>query len=141
MQLKAKVARHSGRLEALHSIWPDLQKLKQLGQEVQEAKVKMNQIEKAVKGLQRKREVEEGEHRSTGQLFLELREVGKEVQVVDSLQRKVEQLEEKLAELKGKVRECKAGARSLEAVRKEAENASRISLGATSRHCKFGQPC
>ena len=34
--------------------------LKQLGQEVQEAKVKMNRIEKAVKGLQR--EVEEGEH-------------------------------------------------------------------------------
>ena len=70
--LKAKVARHSGRLEVLHSIWPDLQMLKQLGQEVQEAKVKMNRIEKAVKGLQR--EVEEGEHRSMGELVLELRE-------------------------------------------------------------------
>ena len=44
--------------------------LKQLGQEVQEAKVKMNWTEKAVKGLQREREVEEGE------LVLELREVG-----------------------------------------------------------------
>ena len=45
-------------------------------------------------------------------------EVGEEVQVVDSLQRKVEQVEEKLVELGGKVMECKAGARSLEAVRK-----------------------
>ena len=36
----------------------------------------MNRIEKAVKGLQREREVEEGEHRSTGELVLELREVG-----------------------------------------------------------------
>ena len=128
--LKAKVARHSGRLEALHSIWPDLQMLKQLGQEVQEAKVKMNRIEKAVKGLQW--EVEEREHRSMGELVLELREVGEEVQVVESLQREVEQLEEKLAELGGRVREGGAGARSLEAVRKKAEDASRISLGATS---------
>ena len=55
-------------------------------------------------------------------------------------QREVDQLEEKLAELGGRVREGRAGARSLEAVRKEAEDASRISLGATSRHCKFGQP-
>ena len=39
------------------------------------------------------------------ELVLELREVGEEVQVVDSLQRKVEQLEEKLAELRDKVRE------------------------------------
>ena len=70
---------------------------KQLGQEVQEAKVKMNRIEKAVKGLQW--EVEEREHRSMGELVLELREVGEEVQVVESLQREVEQLEEKLAEL------------------------------------------
>ena len=54
--------------------------LKQLGQEVQEAKVKMNRIEKAVKGLQRELEVEEGEHRSTGELVLELKEVGEEVQ-------------------------------------------------------------
>ena len=67
-----------------------------------------------------------------GELVLELREVGEEVQVVDSLQRKVEQLEEKLVELGGTVRECKAGARSLEAVRKEAEDVSWISLGATS---------
>ena len=104
---------------------------KQLGQEVQEAKVKMNRTEKAVKGLQREREVEEGEHRSTGELVLELREVGEEVQVVDSLQRELEQLE-KLAELGGKVREGGAGARSLEAVRKEAEDVSRISIGATS---------
>ena len=50
--------------------------LKQLGQEVQEAKVKMNRTEKAVKGLQRECEVEEGEHRSMGELVLELREVG-----------------------------------------------------------------
>ena len=74
--LKAKVARQSCWLEELHSIWPDLQMLKQLGQEVQEAKVKMNRTEKAVKGLQREREVEEGEHRSTGELVLERREVG-----------------------------------------------------------------
>ena len=74
--LKAKVARQSGWLEALHSIWPELQMLKQLGQE---AKVKMNRIEKAVKGLQRELEVEEGEHRSTKELVLELREVGEEV--------------------------------------------------------------
>ena len=74
--LKAKVARQSGWLEALHSIWPELQMLKQLGQEVQEAKVKMNRTEKAVEGLQREREVEEGEHRSTGDPVLELREVG-----------------------------------------------------------------
>ena len=46
------------------------------GQEVQEAKVKMNRTEKAVKGLQKEREVEEGEHRSTGELVLELKEVG-----------------------------------------------------------------
>ena len=52
--------------------------------------------------------------------------------MVDSLQREVEQLEEKLAELGGSVREDGAGARSLEAVRKEAEDESRISLGATS---------
>ena len=37
--LKAKVARQSGHLEVLHSIWPDLQMLKQLGQEVQDAKL------------------------------------------------------------------------------------------------------
>ena len=73
--------------------------LKQLGQEVQEEKVKMNQIEKAMKGLQRELEVEEGEQRSTGELVLELKEMGEEVQVVESLQRKVEQLEERLAEL------------------------------------------
>ena len=70
--------------------------------------------------------------RSTEELVLELREVGDEVQVVDSLQRQLEQVEEKLAELGGKVREGGAGARSLEAVRKEAEDVSRISLGATS---------
>ena len=99
---------------------------------MQEAKVKMNRTEKAVKGLQRELEMEEGEHRSTGELVLELREVGEEVQVVESLQREVEQLEEKLAELGGRVREGRAGARSLEVVRKEAEDASRISLGATS---------
>ena len=92
----------------------------------------MNQFEKALKGLQRVVEVEEGEHRSTKDLVLERREVGKEVQVVDSLQRKVEQLEEKLVKLGGKVRECKAGARSLDAVMKEAEDVSWISLGATS---------
>ena len=40
------MARQSGRLEALYSIWPDLQMLKQLWQEVQEAKVKMNRTEK-----------------------------------------------------------------------------------------------
>ena len=49
--MKAKVARQSGRLEALHSIQPDLRMLKQLGREVQEAEVKMNQFEKALKGL------------------------------------------------------------------------------------------
>ena len=58
--------------------------LKKLGREVQEVKVKVNQFEKAVKGLQRELEVEEGEHRSTKELVLELREVGEEVQVVDS---------------------------------------------------------
>ena len=71
---------------------------------------------------------------------MELREVGEEVQVVESLQREVEQLEEKLAELEDRVREGGAEAGSLETVRKEAEDASRISLVATSRHCKFGQP-
>ena len=55
------------------------------------------------------------------------------MQVVEFFQREVEQLEEKLAELGSRVREGRAGARSLEAVRKEAEDA-------TSRHCKFGQP-
>ena len=58
--------------------------LKQLGHEVQEAKVKMKQLEKAVKGLKRELEVEEGDNRSTEELVLELREVGKEVQLVDS---------------------------------------------------------
>ena len=82
--LKSKIARQSGWLEALHSIWPDLRMLKQLGQEVQEAKVKVNQFEKALKGLQRVLEVEEGEHRSTKELVLELRKMGDEVQVVDS---------------------------------------------------------
>ena len=77
------MARQSGRLEALYSIWPNLQMLKQLWQEVQEAKVKMNRIEKAVKGFQR--EVEEGEHRSMGELVLELRKVGEEVQVVEAI--------------------------------------------------------
>ena len=42
--------------------------------------MKMNRIEKAVIGLQRELEVEEGEHRSTGELVLELKEVGEEVQ-------------------------------------------------------------
>ena len=65
-------------------------------------------------------------------MVLELREVGEEVQVLNSLQRKVEQLEEKLAGLRDKVRECKAGARSLEAVKKDAEDVSWIYLGATS---------
>ena len=58
--------------------------LKQLGHEVQEAKVKMKQLEKAVKGLKRELEVEEGDNRSTEELVLELREVGEEVQLVDS---------------------------------------------------------
>ena len=107
--MKAKVARQSGRLEALHSIRPDLRMLKQLGREVQEAEVKINQFEKALKGLQRVVEVEEGEQRSIK-----------------------EQVEEKLVELGGKVKECKAGARSLEAVRKEVEDVSWISLGAAS---------
>ena len=98
-RLEAKVARQSSWLEALHRIRPDLQMQKQLGQEVQEAEVKMKQLEKAVKGLQRELEVEEGEHGSTDELVLELREVDEEVQVVDSHQREVEQLEEKLAEL------------------------------------------
>ena len=60
-RLEAMVARQSGRL---HSIRPDLQILKQLGWEVKEAKVKMKQLEKAVKGLPRELEVEEGEHGS-----------------------------------------------------------------------------
>ena len=98
-----------GQLEALHSIWPDLQMLKQLGPEVQEAEVKMNQFENIVKGLQRELEVEEGEHRSTGELVLELKEVGEDVQVVESLQRELEPLEEKLAELGSRVREGHLG--------------------------------
>ena len=61
--------------------------LKQLGREVQEAEVKMKQLEKAVKWLQWELEVEVGEHGSTEELVLELREVGEEVQVVDSLWR------------------------------------------------------
>ena len=97
-RLEAKVARQGGRLEVLHRIRPDLQMLKQLGWEVQEAEVKMKQLEKAVKGLQRELTVEEGEHGSTKDLVLELSEVGKEMQVVDSHQREVEQLEEKLVE-------------------------------------------
>jgi chromosome segregation ATPase len=123
-RLKAKVARQSGRLEALHRVRSDLQMLKQLGREVQEANGKIKQLEKAVIGLQRELEVEEGEHRSTEELVLELREVGEEVQVVDSYQRKVEQLEEKLTELGGKVRECGAGASSLEAVGREVKEAA-----------------
>ena len=95
-RLEAKVARQSGRLEVLHRIRPDLQMLKQLGREA-EAEVKMKQLEKAVKGLQRELEVEKGEHGSTEELVLELSEVGAEVQVVGSQQREVEQLEEKLA--------------------------------------------
>ena len=62
------------------------------------------------------------------------------MQVVEFFQREVEQLEEKLAELGDRARKGRAGARTLEAVRKEAEDASRISLGATCRHGKFGQP-
>ena len=54
------------------------------------------------------------------------------MQVVEFFQREVEQLEEKLAELGGRVRKGRAGARTLEAVRKEAEDVSWISLGATS---------
>ena len=54
------------------------------------------------------------------------------MQVVEFFQREVEQLEEKLAELGGRVREGGAGAGSLETVRKEAEDASRISLVASS---------
>ena len=46
--------------------------------------------------------MEEGEHRSTKELVLKLREMDDEVQLVDSLQRKVERLEEKLPELGGK---------------------------------------
>ena len=37
-----------------------------------------------MKGLKRELEVEEGDNRSTEELVLELREVGKEVQLVDS---------------------------------------------------------
>ena len=50
-RLEANVAKQSGRLEALHSIRPDLQMPKQLGWEVQEAKVKMKQVEKASEQL------------------------------------------------------------------------------------------
>ena len=66
----------------------------------------------------------EGEHRSIEELVQELREVGEEVQVRDSLQREVEQLEEKLADLGGEVREGGARARSLE-VKMEAKDVSR----------------
>ena len=83
-RFEAKVAMQSSWLKALHRIWPDLWMLKQLGREVWEAKVKMKQLEKAVKGLKRELEVEEGDNRSTEELVLELREVGKEVQLVDS---------------------------------------------------------
>ena len=76
------MARQSGRLEALHSIQPDLRMLKQLGREVQEAEVKINQFEKALKGLQRVVEVEE--HRSTKELVLKLRKIDNEVHAVDS---------------------------------------------------------
>ena len=44
----------------------------------------MNRTEKAVKGLLRELELEEGEHRCTVELVLELRKVGEEVQVVES---------------------------------------------------------
>ena len=43
--------------------------------------------------------------RPAEELVLELREVGEEVQVMNSLQREVEQLDEKLTELGGKARE------------------------------------
>ena len=59
--------------------------------------------------MQGELEVEEGEHGSMGKLFLELKEVGEEVQVVESLQREVEPLEEKLAELGSRVREGHLG--------------------------------
>ena len=100
--------------------------------------MKMKQLEKAVKGLQRELEVEEEEHGLTEELLLELREVGEEVLLVDSHQREVEQLEEKLAELGGKVREGGAGARSLEAVGREAKDVSRKlqSARANLTNCK-----
>ena len=105
---------------------------------MQEAKVKLNRIDKAVKSLQRECEVEEGEHRSMGELVLELREVGEYVHVVEFFQREVEQLEEKIAELEGKVREGRAGARSLEEVGREAKDVSRKlqSARANLTNCK-----
>ena len=93
----------------------------------------MNRTEKAVKGLQREREVEEGEHRSTGELVLELREVSEVVQVVESLQREVEQLEEKLAELGSRVREGHLGLQHTSGIRQFIEGASRAPPGCRRR--------
>ena len=73
--LKAKVARQSGWLEALYLARPpDAEAAGAGGANV--ANVKMNRIDKAVKGLQRELEVEEREQRSTGELVLELKEMG-----------------------------------------------------------------
>ena len=69
--------------------------------------------------------MEEGEHRSIEELVQELREVGEEVQLRDSLQREEEQLEEKLADLGGEVRKGGARDRSLEEVKMKAKDVSR----------------
>ena len=116
--LEAKVTKHSGRLDALQRVRPDIQALKQLGEEVKEAEKKMDLLDKDVKKLRDGLEDEEAEHTDVEVAVTELREVAEDVQIVDGLRRELEQLEEKLEDLRleagGDV-----GERSLEVVRRE----------------------
>ena len=94
--LEAKVTKHSGRLDALQRVRPDIQALKLLGEEVKEAEKKMELLDKEVKRLHNGLEDEELEHTEVENAVTELREVSEDVQIVDGLRRELEQLEERL---------------------------------------------
>ena len=49
--LDAEVTKHNGWLDALQRVRPDIQVLKQLGEEVKEAEKKMEALDKEVKKL------------------------------------------------------------------------------------------
>ena len=116
--LEAKVTKHSGRLDALQRVRPDIQALKLLGEEVKEAEKKMELLDKEVKRLHNGLEDEELEHTEVENAVTELREVSEDVQIVDGLRRELEQLEERLEDLKVEAG-GDVGERSLEMVRKE----------------------
>merc|ERR1719376_1440599 len=122
--MEAKVTKHNGRLDDLQRVRPDIQALKQLGEEVKEAEKKMELLDKEVKKLRDGLEYEEAEHTDVEVEVTELREVAEDAQIVDGLRKELEQLEEKLEDLRLEAGGDLGEKRSLEVVRKEESEVS-----------------